>query len=260
MDAPYRLKSAPPVQATAEVCPNVDESAPAQSISAWARQKFDFTPSPRQAEVLDCDAKYLILCCNRQWGKTTTIAIKSLYRALHTPNLSICVISRTKEQAGLLIEKVHDAAIDLGCPVRRVLGQRHSFQFPNGSRIVAIPHNADTSAGRTADILVIDEAARVSDKVFFSVSRFIARTGGAIWLLSTPHRQVGFFYNHWHDHDPRWTRIFSNVHDCPDIDPDYLALQRTIDPHGYRTDFECQFVQPPEYLVSREMIDRLIQK
>ena len=85
MDAPYRLKSAPPVQATAEVCPNAEPSAPGQSVSAWVREKFDFTPSPRQAEVLDCDAKYLILCCNRQWGKTTTIAIKSLHRALHTP-------------------------------------------------------------------------------------------------------------------------------------------------------------------------------
>lgn len=259
MHGPYRLKSAPPVQATAEVCPNAGESAQPQSTSAWARETFGFQPSPRQAELLDLDAKYLILCCNRQWGKTTIIALKSLRHALTTPGASICVISRTKDQAGLLIEKVCDAATHLGLPVRRVLGQRHSFLFPNGSRIVAVAHNADTSAGRTAHILVIDEAARVSDKVFFTVSRFVTRTNGAIWLLSTPLRQTGFFYNHWHDRDPVWTRIFSNVHDCPDIDPDYLALQRRIDPQGYKTDFECQFVQPPEYLLTAEQVDRLLK-
>jgi len=257
MDGPYRLKSAPPVQATAEVCPNAEDTARPQSTSAWAKEKLGFEASPRQAEVLDVDARYLMLCCNRQWGKTTVIALKSLRHALLKPGVSICVISRTKEQAALLIEKVSDAAVYLGLPIRRVLGQRHSFRFPNGSQIVAVAHNADTSAGRTAHILVVDEAARVSDKVFFSVSRFITRTNGAIWLLSTPNRQFGFFYNHWHDKDPRWTRIFSNVRDCPDIDPDYLALQKSIDPHGYQTDFECQFLQPPEYLVSRELLDRL---
>jgi len=244
---------------TAEVCPN-SEANPAtpQSIADWARDKFEFEASPRQTEILNLDAKYLILCCNRQWGKTTTIALKALYEALHKPKLSICVISRTKEQAGLLIEKVSDCAVHLGLRVRRVLGQRYSFKFPNGSQIVAVPHNEDTSAGRTANILIVDEAARVSDRVYFSTSCYVVRTHGAIWLLSTPKRQAGFFYNFWHNADPKWKRVFSNVHDCPDLDPDYLDIQKRADPHGYAQDFECQFTQPPEYLVTTEQFQKMM--
>ena len=43
---------------TAEACP--------KSTSDWAEQKLNFCPSPKQAEVLNTDAKYLILCSNRQ--------------------------------------------------------------------------------------------------------------------------------------------------------------------------------------------------
>ena len=240
---------------TAEVCPEIHS----ESTAEWAKQQFGFNASPRQAEILDNDAKYLILRCNRQWGKTTTIALKSLRHALNTPNTSICVISRTKQQAGRLIEKVSNCAVHLGMKIRRVLGQRYSFKFPNGSEIIAIPHNEDTSLGATANILIVDEAARVSDKVYFNVSPFVARTHGSIWLLSTPNRQAGFFYNYWHDKDPRWTRVFSNVHDCPDLDPDFLDIQRRANPHLYAQDFECKFTQPPEYLLTADQVDRMIR-
>ena len=46
---------------TADPCP--------KTTSEWAEQKLNFHPSPKQAEVLNTDAKYLILCCNRQWVK-----------------------------------------------------------------------------------------------------------------------------------------------------------------------------------------------
>jgi hypothetical protein len=75
------------IRAAAPLCPEIGqpgeaEQADPQTVSAWAEKMFNFKPSVKQAEVLDIDAKYMILCCNRQWGKTTTIALKSLHRAL----------------------------------------------------------------------------------------------------------------------------------------------------------------------------------
>lgn len=252
------------VPVAVDVCPGSAAQSHPQSKppkpSEWAKTLLDFEPSPKQAEVLDVDAKYLMLCCNRQWGKTTTVAIKVLHRALHVPNQTIVIISRTKLQAGILIEKANDFAIRLGYRTRRVLGHQYSLKFPNGSRIIAVPHTQDTSLGRTANVLVVDEAAQVKDEVYFSVSPFVARTHGAIWLLSTPSRQAGFFYNYWHDEAVKWHRVFSNITDCPEIDPDFLEMQRRADPIKYQQDFLCQFVQPANRLCSREFVRSMLRK
>ena len=228
--------------------------------SEWARKLLNFQPSAKQAEVLDVNAKYLMLCCNRQWGKTTTVAIKALHLALTVPNQTIVIISRTKLQAGLLTEKATEFCIALGYPKRRVLGHEFSLKFDNGSRIVAVPHTQDTSLGRTANVLVVDEAAQVKDEVYFSVSPFVARTHGKIWLLSTPSRQAGFFYNYWHDESTQWRRVFSNITDCPEIDADFLEMQRRADPIRYQQDFLCEFVQPANRLCNREFARSILRK
>ncbi|MFN0106994.1 MAG: terminase large subunit domain-containing protein [Bryobacteraceae bacterium] len=237
------------------VCP--DAGTPAAKTSEWAKTALNFLPSPKQVEVLDIDAKYLILCCNRQWGKTTTIAIKALHRALTIKDQNIVIISRTKLQAGILIDRACNFAARLGHKIRRVLGHQFSLKLPNGSNIFAVPHTSDTSLGNTANVLIVDEAALVKDEVYFSVSPFVGRTHGAIWLMSTPRRQAGFFYNIWHGEDKRWHKIFSTVKDCPEIDPDFLDMQRRADEIKYKQDFECEFLQPPDRLFSVKLIQSM---
>ena len=87
---------------------------------------------------------------------------------------------------------------------------------------------------------------------------FVARTHGRIWLLSTPSRQSGFFYNYWNDKTRDWTRIFSNVHDCPEIDQQFLELQRRVNPIKFQQDFLCEFVQPANRLCSREFVRSIL--
>ena len=57
-----------------------------------------------------------MLCCNRQRGKTTTIALKSLHRALTIPNQSVRP----------------------GLKIRRVLGHQFSLKLDNGSQTFAV--------------------------------------------------------------------------------------------------------------------------
>jgi hypothetical protein len=236
---------------TAEPCP--------KTTAEWAKEKLNFHPSPKQAEVLNTDAKYLILCCNRQWGKTTTIAIKALHHAVEKPDQTIVILSRTKHQAAILINRATRFLPKLNIKLRRVLGFPFSLELPNGSNIIAVAHSGDTSVGNTANVLIVDEAALVQDNVYWSVSASVARTRGAIWLMSTPRRQAGFFFNIWHSPDKRWTKIFSPVTDCPEIDPDYLEMQKAADPIKYRQDFLCEFIQPADRLVTMEMINRMMR-
>ena len=252
--------AAPPCSKTGPQSPEVGaEPANPPKPSEWAEKMLNFKPSAKQAEVLDIDAKYMILCCNRQWGKTTTIALKALHRALAIPDQSIVIISRTKFQAGILIDRACRFAAALGIKIRRAFGQHLSLRLPNGSSIFAVAHSQDTSVGNTANVLIVDEAALVKDQVFATVSPFVGRTHGAIWLMSTPRRQTGFFYNIWHSQgDTRWHKIFSTVKDCPEFDPDYLELQKELDPIKYRQDFLCEFIQPAGRLIDRETLMRMI--
>ena len=134
----------------AEPCPKT-ESAPAKA-SEWAKEKLNFHPEPKHIEVLDSTSKYLILCCNRQWGKTTNIAIKALHYALTNPDQTIVILSRTKAQAAILINRISIFMPRLNIKIRRVMGFPFSIQLPNGSNIIAVAHSGDTSVGNSAKV------------------------------------------------------------------------------------------------------------
>jgi len=224
--------------------------------SQWAEEKFGFKPSKIQTRVLDADTKRLMLCCNRQWGKTTVIAIKTLHHAITHPKSTIVVVSRTELQGGELIAKVLDFANLSGYPDRRVRGYKHSLLLPNGSKIYAIAHSTESGPCRSADVLIYEEAGLVKDNVFSVTLPFIANTGGAVWMLGTPRGQTGFFYNFWHDKDPQWTRILSTVDDCPGIPKEFIELHRKGAPHIFRQEFYCEFTPAPGRLISRERLQK----
>jgi len=222
-------------------------------------EQLQFHAEPKQKEVLDSASKYLILCCNRQWGKTTTIAIKALHHAITKQDQTIVILSRTKGQAAILIQRAGIFAGRLNLKTRRVMGFPYSLQLPNGSNIIAVAHSGDTSVGNTANVLIVDEAALVQDAVYWYVSASVSRTHGKIWIMSTPRRQAGFFYNIWHDNTPKWHRIFSDVTDCPDIDQEYLEMQKASDIIRYRQDFLCEFIQPADRLTDMETIQKMLR-
>ena len=129
------------IQSAAPLCP--DAGQPIIKTSEWAEKMLNFVPSAKQAEVLDSDARYLILCCNRQWGKTTTIALKALHRALTIPDQTIVILSRSKIQANILIERARMFAARLGHKIRRASGHQFSLKLDNGSQIFAVAHTTD---------------------------------------------------------------------------------------------------------------------
>jgi Terminase large subunit, T4likevirus-type, N-terminal len=228
--------------------------------SEWVQQALAFTPSPKQAEILDHDAHRLILCCSRQWGKSTVLALKALHTAIHKPGARIVVLAASESQAGLLLEKVTTNAATLGFHPRRVTGRKHSLQLPNGSKIFAIAHNGRTGLGHTADILIVDEAAVVKDEVLGAVLPALARTNGKIWMLSTPNGQSGTFYELWHDDASNWLRIKATVEDSPYATREFIEEQQRLFPHKVRQDFFCEFTPPANRLFTRELIDRMIDR
>jgi hypothetical protein len=229
------------------------------AVSEWAKEHLKFQADKIQASVLDHNAHRLILCCARQWGKTTIVAIKALHTAIFNPGTEIVVISRSVKQASLLLNKVCQSAAILSFPRKRVLGYENSLHLPNGSKIFAVANSEKSSRGYTANIVIVDEAALIEDDVIGSASPTLSRTNGKLWLLSTPNGQKGLFYHVWHDKAlPGWLKVKATIEDSAYATPEFIAEQKRLFPFNFRQDFYCEFMPAKGSLLSRERIEQMI--
>jgi len=58
----------------------------------FACTQLHFHPDPIQAQVLDPNIRRGILNCCRQWGKSTTLAVKAVHHAFtHPKSLTVCI-------------------------------------------------------------------------------------------------------------------------------------------------------------------------
>ena len=58
-----------------------------------------------------------------------------------------------------------------------------------------------------ASLVLIDEAARVPDEMYYAVLPMLALEQGSIWLMSTPWAARGFFYETWAHGGEEWERV-----------------------------------------------------
>lgn len=203
---------------------------------------MNVVPDPWQVEVLKSVAPKVLLLCSRQSGKSFVMSAMAILEALTHPFAEVLIISKTLRQStelllkvkmlwrGLIGGRVHrrtwqpksllestliDGARikDLGWDgaalinaetVGQVRDKALSMDFPNGSRITSLPGNPDTIVGFSAvTLLIIDEAARVSDALYNLVRPFLAASeavhgrAGRMVVASTPFGKRGWFHEAW---------------------------------------------------------------
>ncbi len=139
-----------------------------------------------------------MLCCTRQYGKSTITAIKALHHAWTRPGSLVLAGAPTARQSGEWLEKTRGFLGRLGVRGRSDGHNRLSLVLPNGSRLVGLPGVADNIRGFSkASLILIDEAAYVPDELYQALNPMLAVSRGGLWLMSTPGAQTGFFYEEW---------------------------------------------------------------
>ncbi len=221
----------------------------------WASQTLNFTADPQQAEVLDSAHRRILVNCCRQWGKSTTAAVRALHHALHNPNSETILIAPGLRQSAELLRKITNLSPET---IAKSDGtNRHSLQFANGARILALPANRDKIRGfSNVSLLIIDEAAWVPTSLYFAVRPFLAAAPNAsLLVMSTPNGDSGFFHQTWVNSQP-WHRITVKATDCPRISPEFLAEeQATLSDHFFRQEYMCEFLSHNRAVFSRELIE-----
>ncbi len=205
--------------------------------------RASIVPDPWQADVLRSSASQQILLCSRQSGKSTISATLAIHTAVYVPNSLILVLSPSLRQSQELFRKMMDVYAGAGEAVKPEIENRLTLELANGSRIVSLPGREQTIRGFSGvSLLLVDEASRVDDRLYQAVRPMLAVSRGKIVLLSTPWGKRGFFFREWMDGGSGWERTKISAHDCPRIDPSWLAEeQRRIPAATFQQEYECVF-------------------
>src|SRR6516165_896861 len=214
-----------------------------EDAADWARRTLEFRADALQARILRSESKRGILNCSRQWGKSTVTAAKAVYHATHEPDSLVVVVSPTARQSGEFVRKARGFAARAGI---RPKGDGHnelSLALPNGSRMVGLPGNEATVRGFSAvSLLLIDEASRAPDELYYAMRPMLAVSDGALWLMSTPWGKRGFFYEEWTNGGPEWERVRAAATQYPRIPSEFLEGERaSLGERTFRQEYLCEF-------------------
>jgi hypothetical protein len=184
------------------------------------------------------------MLCSRQSGKSLTAAALALREALLRPPALVLLLSPTQRQSTeLLGAKVLPLWRALGSPSRGQPPGKTTLELANGSRIISLPENEEgIRCYSGVRLLVIDEAARVCDALYYAVRPMLATSRGRLVALSTPFGQQGWFYNAWTGSEV-WQRVKVTAEQCPRISPEFLAEERAaLGKQWFDMEYGCVFL------------------
>jgi hypothetical protein len=214
-------------------------------------------PDPWQLRILRSKAERKLLLCSRQSGKSTVTAVIALHEVLFRPNSLVLLLSPSLRQSQELFRKITDFRSRLGEPVPIVEESALRVEFQNGSRIVALPGTEETIRGFSGvQLLVVDEAARVEDPLYYSIRPMLAVSGGRMVCLTTPCGKRGFFYEEWTGDGP-WDRVKVTARECPRISEEFLQEERaSLGEWWYQQEYECSFSDTTDQVFRTVDIER----
>jgi hypothetical protein len=222
---------------------------------AFAREA-GLEPDPWQRDLLRSSSDRVLLNCCRQSGKSTMTGIIALHQALYHPSSLILCLAPALRQSQELFGKVLTFYRDFGRPVPAHAERKLSLELENDSRIVTLPGTDKTIRGFSgAALLIVDEASRVADELYFAVRPMLAVSGGALMMLSTPAGWRGIFFEEWTG-GHGWERYEVPAAECPRIRPEFLEEERQALPSWvYRQEYECSFEETEDTVFTYEMIE-----
>jgi hypothetical protein len=222
-------------------------------------ESLGIVPDTWQNDLLRSEATRVLLNCSRQSGKSTMAGVLALHRALTTPASLVLILAPAERQAKELFSKVAESYRSLGHPIPADSYRKLGVELANRSRIEALPGTEKTIRGFSGvDLLIVDEAARVTDELYYAVRPMLAVSGGRLLMLSTPFGKRGVFYEEWTG-GAAWERYTVTAAECPRIPASFLEEEReTLGPWWFAQEYECRFMDTVDQVFPTEVVEKAI--
>lgn len=202
-----------------------------------------FKPDPWQTQALSSRSSRAIWLASRQSGKSLTAAALALREAMLTPGALVLLLSPTQRQSGELFrDKVLRLYNALGRPVAAEQESALQLTLANGSRVVSLPGTEETIRGYSGvRLLVVDEAARVPDALYFAIRPMLAVSRGRLVCVSSAWAKLGWFFEAWGSAEA-WERVRITAPQCPRITAEFLEEERqALGPRWFAMEYLCEF-------------------
>lgn len=141
-----------------------------------------------QIEISRSRARYRVITSGRQSGKSRELAVEALTEAISKPGAFVLLISAGEEASKRLLADCSGMANRAdGLRPLIVEDSKSLLSFSNGSRILSVPASDKQIRGWSVDLLIVDEAAFVSEEIWQGAEPSIsARPGSRVILCSSP--------------------------------------------------------------------------
>lgn len=211
-------------------------------------------PDEWQCKALRSAATRQLWLCSRQAGKSLTAAILATHTAAYTPRATVLLVSPTQRQSGELMAKVKGLVRYLDRPQQEA---ETKLTLANGSRILSLPGGEGTIRGYSADLLILDEAARVPEETYAAVRPMLAVTGGRLVALTTPYGARGWFYEAWTE-GTGWERHRVPATEVPRISQAFLDdEQASLGSRTFRQEYLLAFENAEAAMWSGEQLEAM---
>jgi hypothetical protein len=180
--------------------------------------------------------------------------------ALLNPGSLTLLLSPTLRQSGELFRQhVLPLYSALGRPLPATQESALTMTLGNGSRVVSLPGSEPTvRCFSSVSLLVLDEAARVPDALYFGVRPMLAASRGRLLCLSSAYAREGFFYAAWTGGEA-WKRVKVLATECGRIDPGFLAEERqSMGERLFSREYLCEFQAADDACFDPVVIDRAL--
>ena len=218
-------------------------------------------PDRWQMDLLRSNAPRVSLNCSRQSGKSTMAALLAVHLANYESDALVLLLSPSLRQSQELYKKTAEIRESLKQPVATEAESALRIELANGSRIISLPGKEHSIRGYSGvKLLVIDEAARVPDELYFAVRPMLAVSGGRLITLSTPFGTRGWWYEAWKSNES-WERYRVPASDCPRISKEFLEEERRVmGEWWFNQEFDCRFLDAETQPFGREDVDRAFEE
>ena len=222
-------------------------------------ERLGIEPDPWQEDLLLSSSDRILMNVARQCGKSLVAAVVALHRAIYSPDSLTLILAPSERQAKETFGKVAQNYSKLGNAIPPDSLRKLGVRLENGSRIEALPGSEKTIRGFSGvDLLILDEASRVDDALYYAVRPMLAVSGGRLMMLSTPYGRRGVFYEEWTG-GQGWERYEVPANQCPRISEEFLEEERHSHPRRvFRQEYECSFEETDDQVFSHADVEAAI--
>lgn len=208
-------------------------------------------PDAWQADVLRSKGHEILLLCSRQSGKSSVTSwLAGLEILSNITSALVLILAPSLRQAKETFRKTKDFLLHFPESLELEKESALELEFKQGARLVCLPgQEANVRGFSAATLLIVDEAARVLDSLYFSIRPMLAVSGGRIVLLSSAFGKRGFFFNEWSNGGDSWHRVKVTAYECPRISKAWLEKERnTVGDWWFSQEYLCEFLETDDQL------------